>query len=470
MPASFLHGVEIIELESGFRPIQTVASAIIGIVGSAPNADPDAFPLNRPTLINGSLAEAAKLGTGGTLPNAVDLILKQAGAAIVVVRVEHSTTANTLRANVIGGVNPDGTYTGIQALRAAKELTGLKPRILLAPGFTDSRTSGGVVTTTVSNGGSGYTTAPTVTFAAPPTGGVQAEGVATVAAGVVTGITLTKVGAGYSSAPSVSFSGGGGTGAVATCTIGTVRNAVGAELLSVANRLRAIALLDCPSTSDSDAVAYRNDWDGLGRIMVVEPKVLVDRGNTAPDAEPASSVWAGIIAKTDYDKGFWWSPSNKEIAGIVGIARPMDFATDDPACRANTLNSQQISVIIRQEGFRTWGNRTTSSDTKWAFLAERRTADMINDSIQAAMLPFVDRPLSKALIQDVLESINQYLRSLRSQGAIIEGNAWIDDTLNPTGQLANGQVVFSFDFKSSPPAERITIRSAVNNGYLEELI
>ncbi|MFM7469817.1 MAG: phage tail sheath family protein [Vampirovibrionales bacterium] len=322
----------------------------------------------------------------------------------------------------------------------------------------------------MSAGGSGYTTAPTVTFAAPPTGGIQAEGVATVAAGVVTGITITKVGAGYSSAPTVTFSGGGGTGATATCTIGSVRNAVGAELLSVANRLRAFVLLDCPSTSDADAIAYRNDWDGLGRIMVVEPKVLVDRGNTAPDAEPASSVWAGITAKTDYEQGFWCSPSNKDIAGIVGIARPMDFAMDDPACRANTLNSQQISVIVRKRGFSTWGNRTTSSDSKWQFLAERRTADMINDSIQAGMLTFVDRPISKAMIQDVLESINEYLRSLKSQGAILDGNAWIEDELNPIGQLANGQVVFSFDFKSSPPAERITIRSAVNNGYLEELI
>jgi phage tail sheath protein FI len=249
-----------------------------------------------------------------------------------------------------------------------------------------------------------------------------------------------------------------------------VRNAVGAELLGMASRLRAIALLDAPNTTDSDAVAYRNDWDGNGRIFVCEPHVLVDRGSATPNVEPGSSVWAGILARTDYDHGFWWSPSNKEVFGIVGIARPMDFDVNDPACRANYLNSQQINVIIRNQGFRTWGNRTTSQDTKWAFLAERRTADMINDSIQLALLPFTDRPLNKAIIADVLETIKQYLRSLKSQGAIIDGNAWIDDALNPIGQLASGQIVFSFDFKSSPPAERITVQSAINNGYLEELI
>lgn len=42
----FLHGVEVLEIDSGSRVIQTVKSSVIGIVGTAPNADPGAFPLN----------------------------------------------------------------------------------------------------------------------------------------------------------------------------------------------------------------------------------------------------------------------------------------------------------------------------------------------------------------------------------------------------------------------------------------
>ena len=41
---AFLHGVEVIEIDAGPRPIQTVKSSVIGIVGTAPDADPDAFP------------------------------------------------------------------------------------------------------------------------------------------------------------------------------------------------------------------------------------------------------------------------------------------------------------------------------------------------------------------------------------------------------------------------------------------
>ena len=43
MPGQFLHGVEVVELNGGPRPIRTVKSAVIGLVGTAPNADADKF-------------------------------------------------------------------------------------------------------------------------------------------------------------------------------------------------------------------------------------------------------------------------------------------------------------------------------------------------------------------------------------------------------------------------------------------
>jgi hypothetical protein len=68
----------------------------------------------------------------------------------------------------------------------------------------------------VVNGGSGYTSTPTVTIEGG--GGSGATATATIT-GPVTGIAVTNGGSGYTSAPSVGFSGGGGSGAVATATI-----------------------------------------------------------------------------------------------------------------------------------------------------------------------------------------------------------------------------------------------------------
>jgi len=44
----FLHGVEVIEIDDGPRPIRTVRSAVIGIIGTAPDASDAEFPLNIP--------------------------------------------------------------------------------------------------------------------------------------------------------------------------------------------------------------------------------------------------------------------------------------------------------------------------------------------------------------------------------------------------------------------------------------
>jgi len=74
-----------------------------------------------------------------------------------------------------------------------------------------------VYSISVTNGGSGYTSAPTVVIGGG--GGSGATATATVSGGAVSLITVTNVGANYASAPAVSFTGGGGTGATATASL-----------------------------------------------------------------------------------------------------------------------------------------------------------------------------------------------------------------------------------------------------------
>jgi hypothetical protein len=70
---------------------------------------------------------------------------------------------------------------------------------------------------TITNGGSGYTSEPTVVFTAT-NGGTGATATATVSGGAITSIRITNGGSGYIAAPTISFTGGGGTGATATAT------------------------------------------------------------------------------------------------------------------------------------------------------------------------------------------------------------------------------------------------------------
>lgn len=400
---TFLHGVEVIDIDAGPRPVRTVRSSVIGLIGTAPQADATAFPLNTPVLIAGSRREAAKLNTdttgllpAGTLPAAMDSIFDQAGAVVVVVRVEEGATDAETLANVLGGVNAaTGAYEGVHAFLAAESVLGFQPRILLAPGFTHTRPEDPV-------------------------------------------------------------------------NVGQfLANPVVSELVGIAERMRAVIIADGPNTNDADAIAYGKDF-GSKRVYLVDPKVYKSV-NGATVTEWASPCVAGLLAKSDNERGFWWSPSNQNVNGIIGTARPIDFVLGDPNSRANLLNEMNVATIIRQDGYRLWGNRTLSSDQKWAFLCVVRTADIINDSLLRAHLWAVDRGITKQYVEDVVESVNAYLRHLTTIGAILGGECWADPDLNTPDQIAQGKVYFDFDFTPVYPAEHIIMRSHLVNDYITEV-
>ena len=82
--------------------------------------------------------------------------------------------------------------------------------------FTGSGQNTLVSTINVTNGGTNYTSAPTVNISGNGNG---AQATATVSGGRVTSVTVTNGGSNYTTAPTISFSGGGGSSATATAVI-----------------------------------------------------------------------------------------------------------------------------------------------------------------------------------------------------------------------------------------------------------
>ena len=135
MATDYHHGVRVVEINEGTRPIRTVATAVVGMVCTAEDADPVAFPLNRPVLLTDVLTASGKAGVKGTLAKSLDAIADQASPVTVVVRVAEGQDAAETTTNVIGGVNAAGQYTGMKALLAAEAQLGVRPRILGVPGL-----------------------------------------------------------------------------------------------------------------------------------------------------------------------------------------------------------------------------------------------------------------------------------------------------------------------------------------------
>jgi hypothetical protein len=347
-------------------------------------------------LIAGSRLEAAKLGSAGTLPGAVDAIFDQVGALVVVIRVPEGATEDETLSGILGGVDSEtGDYLGVHAFLASQSVAKVTPRILIAPGFTHQR---------------------------PLNPDDETMHLA---------------------------------------------NPVVAELQGIAERLRGIVVADGPNTNDADAISYREDW-GSPRVYVVDPWVKVMRGDCIV-SECASPRVAGLIAKIDNDRGFWWSPSNQTINGILGTHRAVDFTLGDPNARANYLNENEVATIIHEDGYRLWGNRTCANDPKWAFLSVRRTADMVNESLLQAHLWAVDRNITKTYVEDVTEGVNAYLRHLKALGAILGGTCWADPDLNTPASISDGKIYFNFDFTPPYPAEHIVFQSHLVNDYIEEI-
>ena len=121
---NFLHGVEIQEIDAGTKVIKTAKSSVIGIIGTAPDAN---IPANVPILVTGSKVPET-LGNAGTLPSAITSIFDQIGAVLVVVRVSEEVGENeSVEDNVIAGLD---------AFLASESTIHVKPQILIAPGFS----------------------------------------------------------------------------------------------------------------------------------------------------------------------------------------------------------------------------------------------------------------------------------------------------------------------------------------------
>jgi len=101
--------------------------------------------------------------------------------------------------------NLTGTVVGTVVTNAGSGYTSAPTVTAAAGGGSYKAIVGGAISTTVTVGtaGAGYNYTPTVVISAPPVGGVQATAYATLSSGTVGSITVVDQGAGYLVAPTV---------------------------------------------------------------------------------------------------------------------------------------------------------------------------------------------------------------------------------------------------------------------------
>ena len=243
--------------------------------------------------------------------------------------------------------------------------------------------------------------------------------------------------------------------------------AVATELLSVAQSLRAFAYLSAYGCKTvSEAIAYRENFSQR-EAMLIWPDFLSWDTVTNTDAKAFATARAlGLRAKIDQQTGWHKTLSNVGVNGVTGISADVFWDLQDSATDANLLNKNDVTTLIRKDGYKFWGSRTCSDDPLFQFENYTRTAQVLADTMAEAHMWAVDMPMHPSLAKDILEGIKAKFRELKSAGYIIDGNAWIDDAANDKDTLKAGKLVIDYDYTPVPPLENLLLRQRITDQYL----
>lgn len=474
MPANFLHGVETIEILKGPRPIRQVKTAVVGLVGTAP-----AGAVNEPIIVL-SERDAAAFGDVAisrdfTIPAALDAIFDQGAGTVIVVNV----------------LNPATHKSAVTA--EAVTLSTVTDSAKLAHPYVSNVVVKDSAGTTTYVPDTDYTLdAATGTITRKP-GGAIASGAAlevdyqhldpqlVTASDIIGTVTAAGARTGLKALDDTYNRFGFNAKLLIAPVYGTLAS-VSAELISMAHKLRAMALIDAPiGVTVQQAVEGRGPSGSINfntsseRAILCYPHLKVfDQATGAERLEGMAARLAGVICRKDMENGYWWSPSNTEIMGITGTERPITARINDPQSEANLLNENGIVTVFNSfgTGLRAWGNRSAawpSMTHPRNFINVRRTADVLHESVEYSMLQFIDYPIDNGLIDAIKESVNGFIRTLIARGALIDGSCTYDPAKNPPTEIALGHLTFDITFMPPTPAERITFESFIDINLLRGL-
>lgn len=261
--------------------------------------------------------------------------------------------------------------------------------------------------------------------------------------------------------------------------------AVAAEMEIMANKLRGFAIVDAlPQAKVDDAINGRANVDGFvknffsssnRRIGLYPQLKVLDTVTNQERLEPYSWRFAARWCKVINQNGYWFSPSNKDISGITGIEFPLNMSATDSSADNQLLNEVGITTFFANfgSGYLTWGNRSFQWPTDSFpdnFMSVRLVADVIHKSLERACLVFVDQPISLAVIDSIKETANSFFKTLKNEGALIDGVCTFDPLRNSVDQIALGKLVFNIRFMPPPPAELIEFESYIDINQLNSLL
>ena len=243
------------------------------------------------------------------------------------------------------------------------------------------------------------------------------------------------------------------------------------ELAGIAQATRAFVYASAGGAADITEVKnYRANF-GQREVMLIDNEFTAF-DPTAKKNDTAATIARvlGARAKLDAQVGWHKSISNTEINGVSGLKFARSFDILDANCEANTLNNADVSTLVRENGFRVWGNRTCSADPLMAFEVAVRSAQIIQETIAAAFLWAIDKPMHPSLIEDILMGVNAKLAEYVARGYILGARVYLDKAKVTSAAVASGQFPVSYEWTYVPPLENLLIEQHNTDTFFVNLV
>lgn len=489
--ASPTFGITILPVDEEPRPALGYDMSIVGLVGTAPDADIAAFPVNTPVLLfSNDPILRNKLGATGTLPYAVDGVDSQLGefqvsARVVIVRVAEGADEAATIVNLLGN---QGSQTGMWALKRAGSALAVVPRLISIPGYTASHQvtapTGSVSRTTKTGGNTGN---GTLTLATPAYGASIKNGVYTVRAKTATtfevkdpdGINMPDAVAGSAytgahvrftvAAGATAFEAGDGFDLTATVTPGSaLANPIVAALPPLLNGLLAHAVVQGPTSSYEAWSAWRETFADQ-RIIPLAIGAKVGPLASVVDASP-SVIGIGVARDHQNEGTPFKSWANQAVAGIVGPDRDVEFSLTDGSTEGQTILSQNGGIIVRgaagietaiaDAGFVYIGTDTASDNELWRFYNVSRGRDYFHIMLLRTCRHYLGKfNITVQTIEAIRLTMEQIILQAKARGWIIDGRIGFTAALNTAEELRQGKFTIDFQAEEPPVLRHLTIRS-----------
>lgn len=192
--------------------------------------------------------------------------------------------------------------------------------------------------------------------------------------------------------------------------------------------------------------------------------------------QPPSGFVAGVMARTDTNRGVWKAPAGFETAirnttGVVDSGKMTDM-------RHGTVNPLGVNVLRSFPGTGTvvWGTRTLGTSSaleQWRYVPVRRMALFIEQSLLRNLGWVVFEPNDEPLWSAIRISIEDFMLSLFRQSAFqgrTPSEAFIvqcDHITTTDNDIALGRVNIVVGFRPLKPAEFVVIKISQLAGQVQ---